>query len=184
MNFKFDIQLTEQDYLDYNTFWNLKSPYGKKSMTSIRIMLAVVFGLMILTTILEGGFSSETWISISLYLILLVVFQVTFNKMFTAFLKGYIKTLKKKGKMGYSPVSTIQFLEESVIEETPENKVEAKYSSIERVSIVADKVIYIHVNNVMAYIMPISCFESTAQYEAFLEFIKTKCLQIDTYQNK
>ena len=112
-------------------------------MTSIRIMLAVVFGLMILTTLLEGGFSSETWISISLYLILLVVFQVIFNKMFTAFLKGHIKTLKKKGKMGYSPVSTIQFLEESVIEETPENKTETKYSAIERVSLVADKVIYI-----------------------------------------
>ena len=181
MSFKFHINLNDKDYLDYNIFWNLKSPYGKKSMTSIRIMLALVFGLMILTTLLEGSFSLEMWISISLYVILLVVFQVAFNKMFIAFLKGHIKALKKKGKMGYSPVSTIQFLEESVMEETPENKTEAKYSAIERVSIIAGKVIYIHVNNVMAYIMPLSCFESTAQYESFLSFIKTKCAQIDIY---
>ena len=182
MNFKFDIRLTEQDYLDYNTFWNLKSPYGKKSMTSIRIMLAVVFGLMILTTLLEGDFSLETWISISLYLILLVVFQLTFNKIFTAFLKGYMKALKKKGKMGYSPFSTMQFLEESVIEETPENKLETKYSTIERVSIVADQVIYIHVNNIVAYILPLSCFDSKVKYEAFVDFLKTKCPQIDVYK--
>lgn len=182
MNFKFDICLTEQDYLDYNTFWNLKSPYGKKSMISIRIMFAVIFGLMIFATLLEEGFSFETWISISFYLILLVIFQAAFNKMFTAFLKGHLKMLKKKGKMGYSPSATITFLEETFFEETPENKTEAKYSSIERISFVGDKVIYIHVNNLLAYILPLSCFDSKDKYEEFVEFLKTKCSTIDVYK--
>ena len=182
MNFKFNIQLTEQDYLDYNTFWSLKSPYGKKTMTGIRVMMAIAFGLLILATLLEGDFSSETWTSISLYVILLVVFQLTYNKIYKAFLKGYIKNLKKKGKMGYSPNATITFLDETFFEETPENKTEAKYASIERVSLVGDQVIYIHVNNVLAYILPSSCFESKAKYEKFVEFLKTKCPQIDVYK--
>ncbi len=182
MDFKFDIQLTEQDYLDYNTFWSLKSPYGKKTMTGIRIMMAIAFGIMILATLLEGDFSSETWTSISLYVILLVVFQVAYNKMYKAFMKGYIKSLKKKGKMGYSPNATITFLEETFVEETPENKTETKYTSIERVSLVGDKVIYIHVNNILAYILPTSCFDNEAKYKEFVQFLKIKCPQIDVYK--
>ena len=47
---------------------------------------------------------------------------------------------------------------------------------------VADK-IYIHVNNLIAYIIPISCFKNREQYEAFLAFISTKCAKIDDYRN-
>ena len=40
---------------------------------------------------------------------------------------------------------------------------------------------YIHVNNIMSYILPFSCFESKEQYNEFFEFIKTKCSNIDIY---
>ena len=40
---------------------------------------------------------------------------------------------------------------------------------------------YIHVNNIMAYILPLSCFETKEQYESFLDFMKTKCANIDVY---
>ena len=83
--------------------------------------------------------------------------------------------------MGYSPVSDMEFYDESFIETTPENKTEQKYSAIERISVITDKVIYIHINTVMAYILPIYCFESKEQYAEFLEFIKTKCKNIDVY---
>ena len=96
-------------------------------------------------------------------------------------LKASIKSLRKKGKMGYSPTSVVEFLNETFIETTPENKTEQKYSSIERISLVDNKMIYIHVNNVMAYIIPVSCFESAEQYQSFLDFIKTKSTNIDIY---
>ena len=68
-----------------------------------------------------------------------------------------------------------------IVEITPDNKTETNYSAVERISIVDNKMIYIHVNNVMAYILPISCFESTEQYNSFMDFIKTKCSDIDVY---
>ena len=83
--------------------------------------------------------------------------------------------------MGYSPVSEMEFYDESFIEITPDNKSEQKYSAVERVSVIADKVIYIHTNNVMSYILPLCCFESKEQYKDFLDFITTKCSNIDTY---
>ena len=83
--------------------------------------------------------------------------------------------------MGYSPASDMEFYDECFIETTPENKCEQKYSAIERISVITDKVIYIHVNNVMSYILPFSSFESGEQWNDFLSFIKTKCANIDVY---
>ena len=83
--------------------------------------------------------------------------------------------------MGYSSVSEMEFYDESFIEITPDNKSEQKYSTVERVSVIEDKVIYIHVNNVMSYILPLSCFDSKEQYNAFLDFIRTKCANIELY---
>ena len=84
--------------------------------------------------------------------------------------------------MGYSPVSEMEFYDESFVEITPDNKTERKYSAIERVSVITDKVVYIHVNNVMSYILPLSCFESKEQYNNFLDFVRSKCANIDVYK--
>ena len=96
-------------------------------------------------------------------------------------LKGQIKALKKKGKMAYTPESTMQFDDSVFIETTPTERAERSYSSLERVSILSGKVVYIHLNNVTAYIVPRDSFDSEEQYNAFLEFIKTKCANIDVY---
>ncbi|MBQ9749646.1 MAG: YcxB family protein, partial [Clostridia bacterium] len=79
------------------------------------------------------------------------------------------------------PVSAIEFYENGFTETTPDNKTEQKYSSVERISVINNKVIYIHVNNIMSYILPFSCFDSKEQYTAFFQFIKTKCSKIDMY---
>ena len=84
--------------------------------------------------------------------------------------------------MGYYPVSEMEFYDESFMEITPDNKTEQKYSAIERVSVITDKVVYIHVNNVMSYILPLSCFESKEQYNNFLDFVRSKCTNIDVYK--
>ena len=92
-----------------------------------------------------------------------------------------LKSLKKQGKMGYSPNSEMEFFDDGFTETTPQNKTEQKYASIERISVVKGKIIYIHVNNVMSYLLPVSCFDSKEQYDAFLNLIKTKCSIVDIY---
>lgn len=84
--------------------------------------------------------------------------------------------------MGYSPESVIEFYEDSFKETTPDNITEQKYSAIERISVVDGKMIYIHTNNILAYMLPISSFSSNEQYNDFFDFIKTKCKNIDIYQ--
>ena len=42
VKFKLHIELTDKDYLDYNLFQTLKSPYGAKTVLGLRILLTVI----------------------------------------------------------------------------------------------------------------------------------------------
>ena len=181
MRFKFHVNLNDNDYLNYHIFWTVKSPYGKKQMLNSRILIAILFTAISFFSLFGGGFSPAAWIGLIPYAILLVLSELLLNPLFCWILKRNIKSLKAKGKMGYSPVSEMEFYDESFVELTPDNKTEQKYSAVERVSVIADKVIYIHVNNVMSYILPRECFASKEQYAEFLGFIRTKCSRIDMY---
>ncbi len=181
MKFQFNVNTNDQDYLDYNKFLMLRSHYGKKQMTTFRVVFAVIIGVYILISLYGSNFTFDSFIGIIPMAILLIIFELLFSPLFVLFLRSHLKSLKKKGKMGYSPSSVIEFYEDIFVETTPDNKTEQKYLAIERVSIVDNKVVYIHVNNIMSYILPFSCFESKEQYNEFFEFIKTKCSNIDIY---
>ena len=181
MDFRFNVTMTDQDYLDYNTFWMLRSPYGKKQIKTFRIAITVFFVIASLVFLFIDGFSIAFVFEIIPLVIVFSLIQIFLPIFFSWALKLQIKNLKKSGKMGYSPESIMEFYEDRLVEITSDNKTELKYSGVERISIVDHKVIYIHVNNVMSYLMPISCFESREQYDSFLEFIRTKCANIDIY---
>ena len=150
-------------------------------ITSLCTAGAIHHCALALLALFGGGFSASAWLGIIPYVILLVLFELLLNPFFVWVLKNNIKSLKSKGKMGYSPVAEMEFYDERFIEVTPDTKSEQKYSAVERVSVITDKVIYIHVNNVASYILPLSCFESNEQYNEFLDFVKTKCTNVDVY---
>lgn len=181
MFFHFDVRLTEQDYLDFNCVWMLKSPYGKKQAKQIRWMLVIVSVLLLAVTWLGDGTLTDKIIETVGFLVICALLQLFFNKLYGWLLKGIIKSFKKTGKMGYSPISTIEFFEESLIETTPDNKTETKYSAVERVFIVENKVIYMPINNVMAYIIPTACIQSQEDYESFVAFLQEKGLSVEKY---
>jgi hypothetical protein len=182
MSFHFDVRLTEQDYLDYNIFWALKSPYGKKQTKQIRWLFAITCVFILALTWLGDGTLTDKIIETVSISIIFILLQLLFNKFYGWLLKGHIKSLKKTGKMGYSPISTIEFFEESLIETTPDNKTETKYSAVERVFIVENKVIYMSINNVMAYILPMASFQSKEEYQNFIGFLTEKGLIINKYE--
>ena len=181
MDFKFNVHLTDADYLDYNVFWSIKSPYGRKQMRTFRVLIAVAILIFSLFILIQDNFSSGAFISASAEWVALIAIEAFLNPFFVWVLKNHIKSLKKHGKMGYSPDSEIEFFEDRFVETTPENKTEQKYSAVERISVISGKCVYIHVNNLMAYILPMASFASGEEYERFMRFMRTKCEKIDTY---
>ena len=181
MNFQFEVNVTEKDYLDYNLFWQFKSPYGKKQILTYRVVFALLFGVLILLTLLKGDFSTDSIIESIFYFFFLILVEIFFKRLTTSIFKSTIKSLKKKGKMAYSPTATAQFHENTFIEITPETRNEVNYSLVELVSVIGNQTIYIHVNNMMAYLLPSSSFTSQEQFDTFVEFLKTKCERVKYY---
>ena len=181
MKFQFDIKVNDQDYLDFNIFWMTRSSYGKKQMRNFRIWIAAAIAIPFLLSLFTRGFSKENLLSFFPLLIVFLLCQLLLKKFNYWMIKVHIKSLKKSGKMGYSPESVLEFYDDCFVETMPDGKIEQKYSAIERVSIVDNKMIYIHVSNVMGYMLPMACFESIEQYAKFFDFIRTKCANIDVY---
>lgn len=59
MKFQFNVNVNDQDYLDYNTFWMIRSPYGKKQIKTFRITITVLDAIFILISLVSGVFRSN-----------------------------------------------------------------------------------------------------------------------------
>ena len=183
MNFQFRVTLTDQDYFNYNYFWMLKTTYGKKQLILLRIILTLMFVAFGFFVLWRGDFSQDAFRESLSTFILLILFHVLWNPFMSWIIKGNCKYLKKTGKMGYSPFSQIEFLDNKIIETTPDSKQEVSYSMIEQINIIEDRVIYIHINNVAAFILPYASFSSREEYLSLIDFLKTKCARVNFYKD-
>ena len=64
MNFQFDVKLNDKDYIDFNRFMIIRSPYGKKQIRDFRLTLAVVFFICFLLGLLVNGVSNDIWFAV------------------------------------------------------------------------------------------------------------------------
>ena len=121
MEYRFNVTINEKDYLDYNKFWQFRSPYGKKQIRNIRIYILILFVLYALYHFFKTGFSADGVLSVLPMLLLALFFQIFLKGFFSLVLNLHVKSLKKRGKPGYSPESVMEFFENGFREITPEN---------------------------------------------------------------
>lgn len=181
MKFQFNVNINDQDYIDYNYFLVFKSFYSKKQKQNYFIKVAIFYAISILVLYFFMGLSRELLIGaivMAIYWGIIILFR---PKFYLRSLQKQIQTLKKSGKVGYTPEAVLEFYEEYFKEIARDNRSETKYSAVERVSVVENKMVYIHINSVLSYMLPIASFESKEQQDRFFEFLKTKCENIDFY---
>ncbi len=181
MKFRFVINLSENDYREYNEFCNFKAPFGKKHLLRLRLIIGGVILAFILLHLIRFSFSVASLVGCALLIIVGVLYELLLLPFMKLSIKNSIKIMKKNGKLPYPPCSVVEFYDDRLVEICPNNKSEINYSMIERISILGGKVIYIHINNASAYIIPFASFESDGQYGEFMEFIKTKNANITVY---
>ena len=178
MRFKFNVNINDEIYYRYNHFLAFRSYYGK--IQEMRKRIAVGFGCFLglaLYTLFEGISAVAT----ASALIAFIVIQLLVTPLSKAHLNRILKNLKRQGKLRYDATSEIEFLDNSFVETTEDFKTQQKYKLIDRVSILAGEAIYVHINNLMSVIIPIDAFESNHEYAEFVDFIKSKCDNVDVY---
>ena len=184
MPYRFQIHLTEQDYVNYNLFVMFRSPHGRKQYYSTLFVLVAMMALFCLYSLWSADFAPGSFVLCIPYMIAGAVFCLLLKPLMIWLLKLQVRRQKFSGKPGYSPEAVMEFFEDRFTEVTPEQKAEQKYTVIDRVCINGSRYIYIHVNTVMAYILPTSCFLSEEQREEFLHFLGERGTKISIFREK
>lgn len=197
MNYTFNANVNDQDYLYFSEFLGTRSAYGKKQTKRTKLLLLAIgligwlFCVSYITLFLvrsEINIASLT-VAVILYAFSTIIFGAIitvrlafYNALYRSRIKRILKAQRKQGKVCYSSSYTLEFHEDSFFKITEDSTTEMKYSIVERVSIIENKFVCFHINSLSACLLPVSCFESKEQYDEFLAFIKTKCEKIDIYK--
>lgn len=181
MNFRFQVTLSQKDYIDFNAFIHTRSPRGKRQTLFFRIVIAAVVLIYALIFLIHGNFSPDSFLGIIPMLIALALLQIFLGRILLLINRISVPATLKSEKNLYSPVSVLEFYDDRFVEITDDGKTELYYSAVESVSVVDGKMICFHSNPLIAYLLPISCFESKERYDEFLGFIRTKCSEVREY---
>ena len=183
MKFKFDINKTDKDFIDFNVFFNTKAPMGKKFNVMLRISIGVIMLFFFLVSLINDGFSLKNLIvSTIMYLVPLIILEIIIQPLWVLLLKLICKSLVKgKGKKPYTVSEVLEFYDDYIIETEKYVKSEIQYPVFESVYVVEGKAVYLNVSKNQIQVIPDRSFTSSEQKKEFVEFIKTKCSRIDTY---
>ena len=184
MKFQFNVNLNDQDYIDYNYFLELKSSYSKKHKQDYLFKVAIFYAISILLFYIFWGFSIKLLVGAVFMAIYWGIIILLRPRAFLREIRKRIQISKDNGKVAYIPESVLEFYEDYFKEITSEISSEMKYSAVEKVSIIENKMIYLHMNSVLSYMLPIASFESKEQQERFVEFMKTKCGAVEFYKKE
>ena len=95
MEFRFDVNLTEKDFLDFNMFHAMKSPYGKKGIKAFRISISGLLLLIAATVMFVSDFSSFSLIYAAIMVVVTAILQFFIPRFFFSSIKNSIKRMHK-----------------------------------------------------------------------------------------
>jgi len=179
--FTLNINLSEDDYLDFNQFHSFESMHGKKLIHKTRIFFVLAMIILVALFLLVMGLTSFSITYAALLLLFTLLYMVFFKKLLTRNIKAQIKRLKKLGRLPFDPVSTLEFHEDRMVEITALQRTEQSYSILERICVVKNRYILLYKSSVSAYILPVLQTKEQLDQEDFIEFLSKKCTNVEYY---
>ena len=173
MRYRINVNLTEDDYFEFNKFVQFYASAGKKNFTVARITISLLPVLVVFLGGISSGFNTELLAEIILMIPLSVLVFFIFKPLMWFVTKLQIKSMMKKGPL-YSSASCIEFYDEHLIEYSSQKQTQAAYSTVQSVFIVNSQIAYIFENAVSAIIVPASAFPSASEWNGFVEFLSEK----------
>lgn len=174
MEYRFDITLTDEDYIAFNQFHAFDSPQGRKQTKKNKLFLSIFILMLIVAPLLIMGYSTVFAIYTAVMALYLAAYLLFYRKIATLIQKKQIKRMKKQGKLPYEPAVTMEFYADRFVELTPNMRTEQSYSSIERICVIPDRFVLLYLNTITAVILPIPQLRQQTQLDGFLAFLSEK----------
>ena len=175
MHYQLKLHLTEEDYLAFNQFHSLQSPFGKKMVRKSQIYF--VFAMIFLAALIVLVFGRTTFAMLYAGALGLftIVYLFLFKKIIKRSIKAQIKHMKSTSKLPYDPESTLEFYEDTLVEIAAGKRLEQSYDVLERICIWGEDYIFLYSSSVNAYILPTAQVKAQVDAAAFMDFLSQKC---------
>lgn len=183
MHYRVNVNLTDNDYFEFNKFVQFNAPAGKKNFTVARTIISLLPFVVVLLHGISDGFNIELLAKFILMIPMCVLLFFTFKPFLWFVTKTQIKAMMKKGPL-YSSASCIEFYEDYLIEYTSQKQTQSAYSTMKDVFIVNSQIAYIFENAVSAIIVPASAFSSAQEWNGFVNFLSVKVGNITAVYTK
>ena len=181
MRFNFDVKLTDEDYFTFNEFHAKHSSMGKKTTLFAKVVSSLIFLIGAAFILINGGINPPTVTAAVVLLAGAVGCFLSFNKLHSKIFRLQLKALMKKEKMPYTPDSVMEFYDDCFKEISPENKSETVYTALEKVSVLRNRYVYLFLDGMRGYIIPVDCFSGIDQQEEFIGFLKEKGCAVEYF---
>ena len=168
---KFDIHLTEEDYIAFNIFHRFHSPRSRKYLLFFRLLWFVVSILFLLVLLITGAKPSQIWPEAVILLGLSAFFYFRYPGSVKQGIRRQIEKIKAEGKLPYNAEETIEFTDDQIVGVTDHSENRWQYSDI--VKICADEEhIFLYTGAVQTIVLPLRCLGE--EKDALLSLLRDK----------
>lgn len=181
MNFRFDITLTEDAYLDFNKFHAMESATGKKTVKKGKLTIFAVILAVTLLELVVTGWNEEFFGFLAIMVLMGILSLCFFHKWMLLMVKFQIKQLKKTGKLPFDTQTTYEFHEDKLVLTVPDGRMEQSYDGLERVCVVPERFLLIYRNTSQAFVLPIPQIRQQGDLDALVQFLAQKCGVVEYY---
>ena len=155
---KFNITISEQDYIKFNVRHLKYSKLGKTLNVLVwvfAVLLTAFAGQMFFTLAESNGLpNSVPVVEIAVLVVILIIYMlVIVPKTAPLIVKWMLKVQKKDGKLPYSESCVVEIKDDEIIEESSRVTIRAKYDELAKVYYFEDA-IYLYINSQQAIILP------------------------------
>lgn len=171
--FRFNITLSEEDYLQFSKYHYFNSTNGQKSFLAYRALAPMLSIMFVLVFLMAGADPLLIGIEAVVLGIFSVIFLRNSRKTVIRYIHKSVERAKKDGVLPYTPESVLTFDEEFVHEISPKSEQKMEYQLLQKIA-VDEGAVYIYINAMQAYILPASCFVDEGEKETFLKFVRGK----------
>ncbi|MBQ7847445.1 MAG: YcxB family protein [Clostridia bacterium] len=169
---KMTVQLSEDDYVHFNSYHLKNHPAGKKVFAVQLVVMPIVCVLaLILVWVLSEDLFLLTAeiVALSIVCVLWEIFAK--KRLLKQVRKGYRKALKKDPS--FAAPSVMTFTEDYFVEEGKNETSSLHYAALKHIGM-DEQGVYLYKNDILAYVLPNRCFCSAQDKEEFTEFVKRK----------
>lgn len=179
MHYQLKLSLTEEDYLAFNQYHSLQSPFGKKMVRKSQIFFVCAMIVLAALIFLVFGRTTFAMAYAGALGLFTIVYLLLFKKIIKRTIKAQIKQIKSASKLPYDPESTLEFYEDTLVELAAGKRLEQSYGVLERICIWGEDYIFLYSSSVNAYILPMAQVKAQVDVAAFMDFLSQKCGAIE-----